>query len=648
VEPSADTPNYHALSGEETLKYFSSREAGLTASDAKKGLLKFGLNQLAQAKHTSIAILFFRQFKDLMIVILLLAVVISSLLGEFADSLIILVILVLNATLSTYQQFRAQQALQALKSLSTPNVSVRRDNLIVTISTHCLVPGDIVILEQGDIVPADIRLLHVHGLQIDESALTGESIAITKKIAPLLAEGLALGDINNMAFKSSIVVLGKASGVVCATGGKTEIGRIASLLTEDKEVKTPLQARLQVFSRYLVMVILCVCSIVLVAGIMQGQPLTIMILTALSLAVAAVPEALPAVITISLALGASKLLKQQALIKNLPAVETLGAVTYICTDKTGTLTENKMQVNQIFDGSAYITQLSSKHIYLGIGMAISNDVEISADIVMGEATEIALFNMALSQGYNKAALLIEYPVVGELPFDSSRKRMTTIHQHKEEFFAFTKGAPEQVIANCIDSQFTSSEHIFERQSILNIVDELSAKGQRIMALAMRRLNAMPNDQEQLTLESNLTFLGLVSISDPIRNEVPAAVKQCISAGIIPVMITGDHKGTAIAIAEQVGLSTSEIVSMNGDELQAMSDADFANQVITTNVYTRVTPEQKLTIVEALLDMLKKVACLPTSLIKRFASSGLICKPPLLFCVKNEASISQVRRPLLKL
>ena len=591
--------NWHSLSGEETLKQLNSNDKGLTTSIAKQALTTFGYNRLPEAKPTSIAMLFLRQFKEIMTIILLVAVVISGVLGEFTDALIILIILLLNATLSTYQEYRAQQALLALKNLATPQVKVKRDNIVITIATQNLVPGDIVLLEQGDIVPADIRLLTVQGLQIDESALTGESVAVTKQTDLIKASNLALGDKTNIAYKSSIVVLGKASGVVCATGIQTEIGRIAGLLTQEKQVKTPLQMRLSVFSKYLVMVILCVCSIVLLAGFLQGQALMIMVLTALSLAVAALPEALPAVITISLALGASRLLKQQALIKNLPAAETLGAVTYICTDKTGTLTENKMVANQIFDGVNNSSELTKEHDLLGIGMAISNDVEISNEHVVGEATEVALFNMAASQGFDKAKLLTTYPLVSVLPFDSNRKRMTTIHKNEKKFISFTKGAPEQIIADCTKTEYGAKNNKFNAQTLLEEVDELSSKGHRVLALAMRRLNSLPSSNQFESLESDLTFLGLIAISDPIRSEVPAAVNQCIGAGITPVMITGDHKGTAIAIAKQLGLGKGKIVSLDSDELEALSKDDFAKQVTKTNVYTRVSPEQKLKIVRAL-------------------------------------------------
>jgi Ca2+-transporting ATPase len=586
----------YSQSCDQALSTLNTSSEGLTATQAKEYLATFGANKLPDKKTVSIVNLFFRQFKEIMTIILLVAVVISGLLSELTDALIILLILLLNASLSTYQEFRAQQALKALKNLTAPQVSVRRDGALSIIPAQDLVPGDLVLLKQGDIVPADIRLLTAHSLQIDESALTGESNAVNKQTQLLSAPNLTIGDRTNLAFKSSVVMLGKATGVVYATGSRTQIGKIARLLAQEKESKTPLQIRLTAFSKYLAVVILCVCVIVMFAGILQGQHIMTMVLTALSLAVAAVPEALPAVITISLALGANQLLKQHALIKNLPAVETLGAVTFICTDKTGTLTKNEMEANLVYDGKICTSKLKGEHNLLGIGMAISNDVKTQQEAVIGEATEKALFNMAVSEGFNKADLLRQYPFVDVLPFDNNRKQMTTIHQYNKKYISYTKGAPELVIANCINSEYASD---YKADNLLNMVNELSSKGYRVLAIAMRQSDTLPAQKSLITLESGLTFLGLVAISDPIRDAVPKAVQDCIKAGITPVMITGDHKGTAIAIAKQLEIGVGEPISLNGDELKALSESDFITQVTKTNVYTRVSPEQKLKIVKAL-------------------------------------------------
>lgn len=605
MKAAKEAHQWHRLSKSQALEKLSSNIQGLSSPQAQTAAIRFGKNQLPEAKATSITRLFFRQFKEAMSIVLSIAVIISAALGEVTDAIIISVILILNSSLSTYQEYRAQQALLALKKIAKPQVTVRRNNEISIIPTQNLVPGDIVLLDQGDIVPADIRLLDVQSLQVDESSLTGESLAISKHAETIDKLTLGLGDQTNLVFKSSIVLLGKATGVVYATGTNTEIGRIASLLTQAKQAKTPLQVRLNSFSKYLVAAILGVCSVVLVAGILQGQPLVTMILTALSLAVAAMPEALPAVITISLALGASKLLKQHALIKNLPAVETLGAVTFICTDKTGTLTENKMLATEIFDGNTSVTALSDKHHLLGAALAISNDIEESNTQLLGDPTELALFNMAAVNGFEKSALLKQYPLTASLPFDSDRKLMSTIHENKtahedqNTYTLFIKGAPERIIAKCTTSQHAFDEHFFDTQKLLNKVDEYSAKGYRVLALAMRKLPELGELNDVERLESELTFLGLVAITDPIRPEVPLAVKECIGAGITPVMITGDHKGTAIAIASELGFGQGKIVSLVGDELDALSEADFLKKVTKINVYTRVSPEQKLRIVSAL-------------------------------------------------
>lgn len=591
--------NWHSLTTEEALARLHSSPEGLASSFAKQVLAKYGKNQLPVVKSTGIVTLFLRQFTEVMTLVLLAAVVISVVLGEVTDAIIIFIILMLNAALSTYQERKAQLALLALKKLATPQVKVKRDNSFVVISIENLVPGDIVLLEQGNIVPADIRLLTVQGLQIDESTLTGESLAVTKQTGPLDSPKLVLGDKSNLAFKSSVVTLGKGTGVVVASGINTEIGRIANLLDQENQAKTPLQVRLNSFSKYLVLAILCVCLVFLVAGVLQGHPFMTMVLTALSLAVAAVPEALPAVITISLALGASKMLKQQALIKNLPAVETLGAVTFICTDKTGTLTENKMLANHIFDGCDDTEELNDTHYLLAVAMAISNDVELRGEEVVGEPTEVALFNMAALYGFEKKPLLDNFSLVSTIPFDGSRKKMTTIHRCESGFIAFIKGAPEGIINNCIKGEYGSQKQPFGAKSILDKVDYMSSKGDRILALAMRKFDTLPDDEQLSSVESDLTFLGLVAISDPIRSEVPDAVQQCISAGITPVMITGDHQGTAIAIAKDLKFGKGEIISLNGDELEALSDSDFLKRVAKINVYTRVTPEQKLKIVSAL-------------------------------------------------
>lgn len=581
---------WHTLTCADIITHFHSSEQGLTQAQAEQAQQQFGLNALPEAKSANLAQLFFRQFSEVMTIILLIAAVISGMVGEFKDAAIIMVILTLNAGLSTIQEYRAQQALTALKKLASPLANVKRDGKIQPIAVSLLVPGDVVVLAQGDIVPADMRIISEHNIQIDEAALTGESIPVYKHTQPILEAQIPIGDKINMLFSSTIVTIGKAEGVVVATGSRTEIGKIATELTQEKQAKTPLQLRLAVFSKQLVAAIVVVCLVVFAAGVMQGHPVVMMILTSLSLAVAAIPEALPAVITISLALGAHRLLAQHALIRNLPAVETLGAVTFICTDKTGTLTENKMTVADAYSGVDKIMDLKDEHLLFGTALAISNDVSNSGT---GEPTELALYQFALQHGLDKYLLLPNYPLVDTVPFDSERKLMTTIHQDQDGFIAFTKGAPERVIAQCVTQQGHGE---FDALALLDLVEELSVQGFRVMALAMRAWEALPTEER---VESKLTFLGLVAITDPVRCAVPAAVDSCVAAGITPVMITGDHKGTALAIARQLHFNDVHLNAVNGDELAKLSDSALLDIVLHTQVYTRVSPEQKLRIVRAL-------------------------------------------------
>jgi Ca2+-transporting ATPase len=581
---------WHTLSCADVLTHLHSSTKGLTQAQAELARHQYGTNSLPESKSASIVQLFFRQFGEVMMIILLIAAVISGAVGEFKDASIIMVILTLNAGLSTIQEFRAQQALSALKKLASPLANVYRDGKIQPLSVNMLVPGDVVVLGQGDIVPADIRIITEHNIQIDEAALTGESMAVCKHTHPTGNVQVPIGDKINMAFSSTIVTMGTAEGVVVATGTDTEIGKIAAELTQEKQAKTPLQVRLSVFSKQLVVAIVAVCLVVFVAGIMQGHPVVTMILTSLSLAVAAIPEALPAVITISLALGAHRLLAQHALIRNLPAVETLGAVTFICTDKTGTLTENKMTVADAYFSVDKITDLTGEHLLFATALAISNDVSTSAT---GEPTELALYHFAVKHGFDKSMLLRDYPLVDTVPFDSDRKLMTTIHQNQDTFIAFTKGAPERVIARCVTQQ---AQGEFDTLALMELVEELSAQGYRMMALAMRRWEALPDLDN---VETELDFLGLVAITDPVRSAVPAAVSSCVAAGITPVMITGDHKGTALAIARQLHFNDAQLNALNGDELAQLSDTELLDIVLHTQVYTRVSPEQKLRIVRAL-------------------------------------------------
>jgi P-type Ca2+ transporter type 2C len=543
----------------------------------------------------SLVLMFLSQFTDFMILILLAAALISGFIGDPQDTIAILVIVLLNAIIGAVQEFRAERAMAALRQMAAPEAQVLRDGHIITLASAELVPGDIVLLDAGNIVPADLRLLHVEEMQVDESALTGESHPAQKHSARLSDENLPVADRHNMLFKNSLITRGRGRGIVVATGMNTEIGRIAQLLQAEAGVKTPLQMRLARFGRYLALAVLAICAVVFVAGLLQGQPILLMFLTAVSLAVAAIPEALPAVVTISLALGAHKLIRHNALVRNLPAVETLGSVTYICTDKTGTLTQNRMSVDLFFSAGQRHKSLSEAQSELGHAMALNNDVVERDAKAAGEPTELALFQSAHSAGFDKTMLEQKYPRAGLIAFDSERKQMTTLHQADDHIIAYIKGAPEQVLAQCN----TDGTNTFQAESVLAEATQLAHEGYRVLAFAKRELPVLPESLQAENIEQDLTFLGLIALIDPPRDEVPQAVEDCLSAGITPVMITGDHPGTAMAIARRLGICDDDHAMLTGQQLSQLSDEQFSERVEHIRVYARVSPEQKLRIVKAL-------------------------------------------------
>jgi Ca2+-transporting ATPase len=546
--------------------------------------------------------MFFAQFADFMILVLLAAALISGFIGEPMDTLAILVILVLNALIGAVQEFRAERAVAALRRLAVPQASVLRDGRQQTIDGATLVPGDLVILESGSLVPADLRLLEVADLQTDESALTGESTTVEKMADVLAGTDLPVADRSNQVFKGTLVTRGRGQGLVIATGMDTEIGRIAGLLNTEESVKTPLQKRLTRFGRYLALSVLAICAVVFVSGLLQGQPVMLMALTAVSLAVAAIPEALPAVITVSLALGARKLSRQQALVRNLPAVETLGSVTFICSDKTGTLTENRMHCEHILANGEETADLPGEDAGspwrdLGRALALCNDVADRDGEAVGEPTELALYQAAEQNGYSKASLEAALPRVDEVPFDSERKLMTTLHRADKGFVAYVKGAPEMLLGRCAGQLMAAGEQALDQQAAASITQQLAERGYRVLAVAQRRFDQAPSSLEDA--EQRLTLLGLVALIDPPRPEAEAAVDECRGAGITPVMITGDHPGTAGAIAARLRIADEGADVLTGSELGALSDAELQQQVASVRVYARVSPEQKIRIVKAL-------------------------------------------------
>ena len=598
------TFKWHNLSPADVLQQLESSLSGLSTDEAKKRLAEYGPNALVEKKRRSLLFILLGQFSDFMIVVLLVAALISGFIGELQDTVAILVIVLLNAIIGTVQEFRAEQAVAALRKMAAPDAHVLRDAHEVTIDAAELVPGDVVMLEAGNIVPADLRLLEEEELQIDESALTGESHAIEKQIASLADPELPIGDRFNLVFKSSMVTRGRGKGVVVASGMATQIGQIAGLLQDEASAKTPLQTRLSRFGRYLALAVLAICILVFGAGLLQGQPILLMFLTAVSLAVAAIPEALPAVVTISLALGARKLIRHNALVRNLPAVETLGSVTYICTDKTGTLTQNVMTVELFFVAGERFESLpesgaNSPGTELGYAMALNNDITVKDDKPAGEPTELALFEAAQSAGFDKFVLEQQKPRLAAIAFDSERKQMTTLHQTSDGVTGYIKGAPERVLQQCTQSLGNDSVTEFVIADVLAEAAQLANKGYRVLAFAKREFNGLPEPVKAETVERELIFLGLVALIDPPRPEASQAVTDCLTAGIIPVMITGDHPGTAMAIAQRLGITDDEQAMLSGDELAKIPDKKFSQLVETIRVYARVDPEQKLRIVRAL-------------------------------------------------
>ena len=596
--------DWHTLGAEEVLARLDSTAAGLTSAAARQRLRVHGPNTLPGKGQRSLFFMLLGQFTDFMILVLLAAALISGFIGEPQDTIAILVIVLLNAVIGAIQEFRAERAVTALREMAALEAQALRDGAAVTVTAAELVPGDVVLLETGNIVPADLRLLEAAELQLDESALTGESHPVAKQVEQLAQVNLPVGDRLNLACKSSLVTRGRGRGVVIATGLETEVGHIAEMLHAEKGVKTPLQIRLNRFGRYLALAVLAICVVVFTAGLLQGQPVLLMFLTAISLAVAAIPEALPAVVTISLALGARKLIRHSALVRNLPAVETLGSVTCICADKTGTLTQNRMHAEQFYLAGQWVEALPGEDAadsvrMLGRAMALNNDVALLDGKPSGEPTELALFEAAAAAGYRKESLEQALPRVAAVPFDSQRKRMTTVHQAERGAVIFIKGAPEQLLAQCQDMLQQDGPAELSADKVLAEAERLAQEGYRVLGFAMRELAEAPPEPDAQSLERDLTFVGLTALIDPPRPEARQAVSDCQSAGITPVMITGDHPGTAMAIARRLGIVTDGDGVLTGEELAQMNDSTFARIAETIRVYARVSPAQKLRIVKAL-------------------------------------------------
>jgi Ca2+-transporting ATPase len=598
--------HWHTITGEDVLAEFGVDPGrGLPADTAASRLAEYGPNALAEDGRSGLPALVLAQFRDLMIQILLVAAVIAALIGEPTDAIAILVIVSLNAVIGVVQQYRAETAIAALRQLAAPHARVLRDGRYLTLPADELVPGDIAMLEAGAIVPADLRLLQAGQLQVDESLLTGESSATEKSTAVLDAAELTVGDRSNMAYRGTTVTRGRGQGVVVATGAATQIGGIAELLGGIDLPDSPLQQRLAGFSRRLAILILGICLLIFLGGLARGEPWLLMLLTSVSLAVAAIPEALPAVVSISLAMGAHRMSKQKALVRSLPAVETLGSVSFICCDKTGTLTMNRMHAEQVLtvDGVMQAGEPDSAGTtlrqQLGRCLALSNDVQAGSDgAATGDPTEIALFELAASAGFDKTELELQLPRVAEIAFTSERKLMTTVHRDEAGFVVFTKGATEVLIEACDQVQGAAGSAPIDRKYWQTAVDDLSNQGYRVLGLAFRQLQSPP--QAQLSeLEQGLTLLGLVALIDPPREGALEAVRECASAGITTVMITGDHPGTALAIARRLDIAKDGEQVVTGAQLDTIDDDALIDQVTDNRVYARVSPAQKIRLVRAL-------------------------------------------------
>ncbi|HLP95726.1 MAG TPA: cation-translocating P-type ATPase [Saprospiraceae bacterium] len=582
---------YFQLSEAETLHKLQSSGNGLSMAEVLRRLEKYGPNELKEKHKTPAWQLFLNQFKDFMILILAVAAILSGIVGDMTDTIIILIIILLNAILGFVQEYRAEKAMEALKKMTITQAQVIREGKTMTISSTELTPGDIVVLESGNVVPADVRWLETHSFRVDESSLTGESVPVDKTTHTLKGDNIPLGDQFNLGFKGTLVTNGRAKAVVIATGMQTELGKIAGML-QVEEVATPLQGRMARFGKNLSYLVLFICAILFVTGILRGEdPLTILLL-AVSLAVAAIPEALPALITIALSRGASRLASKNALIRKLPAVETLGSVTFICSDKTGTLTQNKMQVVDLYEHPTGV--LSTEEQALMCCMALNHDIQFKEDgTPFGEPTELALVTKVLeSLGMARYGTITqEYTRLAELPFDSDRKCMTTVHHYHGKYLVVTKGAGESIAAILEDS----------RQAVLlqENTEAWAAQGKRVLAYACKVLDKLPDPFVYQNVESGLEFVGLCGLIDPPREEAKKAIKECKTAGIKPVMITGDHPATARAIATEIGILNDNSVVMTGAALQQMDDETFYHQVENISVYARVSPDQKLRIVRVL-------------------------------------------------
>ncbi len=594
---------WYKEAGERVMLHMDSREDGLTTAQVKERLDQYGNNELVEGKKKSLLEVFLSQFCDLLVIILIIAAVISAISGNVESTIVIIAVLILNAILGTVQYSKAQKSLDSLKSLSAPCAKVRRNGVKMAVASKDIVPGDILELEAGDLVVADGRILHNYSLQVNESSLTGESTNVDKEDGVIMEEA-ALADRKNMVYSGSLVTYGRATVVVTETGMQTEMGKIARLMNDTKEKKTPLQVSLDQFSSKLAMVIMGICVVVFLLGIYRDMKIIDSLMFAVALAVAAIPEALGSIVTIVQAMGTQKMAQQNAIIKDLKAVESLGCVSVICSDKTGTLTQNKMTVQHVFADGKTITpkQLDAADSVvkeLLFNAVLNNDSSIVDGVGIGDPTEFALLAMLDPEKWDVAKLRAEHPRLSELAFDSDRKLMSTLYQQGEHAVMFTKGALDVLLDRTVCISTNEGVRAItkeDKDAILKKNLEFSGQGLRVLAFAKREMQA--GEELDLDSEQELTFLGLISMIDPPREESAKAVTDAVTAGIRPIMITGDHKVTATAIAKQIGIFKEGDLAVVGPELDVMSEEELDEKITRISVYARVSPENKIRIVEA--------------------------------------------------
>ncbi|MBI6021876.1 calcium-transporting P-type ATPase, PMR1-type [Clostridium perfringens] len=578
---------------------------GLSSTEALRRLEKYGKNKLETKKKKTLFKQFLSQLKDVMIYILIIAAIISAFLGEISDALIILLVIIINAVIGVIQESKAEKALDALKELSTPKALVKRDGSLKEILSEDIVPGDIVIIDAGRYIPGDLRLIDTANLKIEESAFTGESVPSEKDASFLPDKEIPIGDQNNMAFMSTLATYGRGVGVVVGTGMNTEIGKIAKMIEQEENDETPLQKKLSELGKILGFLAVGICILIFIISFFQGRDLLEMFLTSISLAVAAIPEGLPAIVAIVLALGVQRMVKKNAIIRKLPAVETLGSVSIICSDKTGTLTQNKMTVTTVYANDSYIKEsefnLNDNESKLLVDcMVLCNDATYSEKSQTGDPTEIALLESPFKLNILKEKLEKEFKRIDEIPFDSDRKLMTTVNLvDDKKARVFTKGALDSILSICNKISINGKLLDFTKEYKAKVLENsniMSDKALRVLAFAYKDIS-----KENIVLDSlekDLVFIGMVGMIDPPRLEVKDSIKLCKSAGITPVMITGDHKNTAFAIANELGIAEDISQAITGHEIDKFKEEEFNEKIINYRVFARVSPEHKVKIVKA--------------------------------------------------